>query len=269
MRYGTRKYTLADMAGKNRYKNAGDLDPSETMLLECHGTGTRVGDPIEVRAAGNVFGPGRSSAYEDRLMVGSVKTNVGHLEGACVLPGILKVLTALENGEIPPTLGVKTPNPLIDFDGAKARVVTEVEPWPQSKLKRASVTSAGFGGTNGHCVIDHVHNVFPDYIKPGAFGHQKNGINGTNGANGTNGVSAANGHGNKGVEGVHKDPKGTPALIQKDDAATRQLVVLPFSARMSHQYFNSPLEFQNVLELCLQQGYRQLNLSRSKYTSTV
>jgi acyl transferase domain-containing protein len=137
------------------YKNAGNLDPSETMLLECHGTGTRVGDPIEVTAAGNVFGPARSDAYEDRLIVGSVKTNLGHLEGACAFPGILKVVAALEAGERPATLGFKTPNPGIDFDKAKARVVTNVEPWPKDRLKRASVTSAGFGGTNGHCMSCH------------------------------------------------------------------------------------------------------------------
>ncbi|KAI1854205.1 hypothetical protein JX266_001346 [Neoarthrinium moseri] len=235
------------------YKNAGDLDPSETMLLECHGTGTRVGDPTEVKAAGNVFGPGRSSNYADRLMVGSVKTNVGHLEGACALPGILKVVAALENGEIPPTLHIKTPNPLIDFDTAKARVVTDVEPWPQAKVKRASVTSAGFGGTNGHCVIDHVNNVLPNYIKPGVIkqhineakgtngtngAHGANGINGTNGLNelnGVNGSNGTNGHGMNGnvfaVETPHYCPVvDEPTLIRKSDAATRQLVVLPFSA---------------------------------------
>lgn len=115
-----------------------------TTLLECHGTGTRVGDPIEVTAAGNVFGPSRSDALEDRLIVGSVKTNLGHLEGACALPGILKVMTALEHGQIPPTLGFKTPNPKIDFHNAKARVNTEVEPWPAHRLKRASVVSVMF-----------------------------------------------------------------------------------------------------------------------------
>lgn len=154
------------------------MDPSETMLLECHGTGTRVGDPIEVTAAGNVFAPQRSHAREDRLVVGSVKTNLGHLEGACALPGILKVVAALEAGEIPATLGFERPNPRIDFDNSKARVLTNTEPWPKDKLKRASVTSAGFGGTNGHCVIDHVHNVMPRYVKPGIVNWRLNQMNG-------------------------------------------------------------------------------------------
>lgn len=243
------------------YQNAGGLDPSETTLLELHGTGTRVGDPIEVTAAGNVFGPSRSLEYEDSLIVGSVKTNLGHLEGACALPGILKVVAAIEQGKIPPTLGFQTPNPHIDFQKAKARVLKGVEPWPKNKLKRASVTSAGFGGTNGHCIVDHVHNVLPTYLKPGVLGQRvqkfddtnghKNadGTNGTNGhvhgnglssehANGTNGHSNST-NGNIGTNGSNGTPAlpnnhypvvSTPAMIRKADAATRKLVVLPFSA---------------------------------------
>jgi acyl transferase domain-containing protein/NADPH:quinone reductase-like Zn-dependent oxidoreductase/SAM-dependent methyltransferase/acyl carrier protein len=251
----------------HRYKNAG-IDPSETTLLECHGTGTKVGDPTEVGAAGNVFGPSRPDGIENRLIVGSVKTNMGHLEGACALPGILKVVAALEAGEIPPTLGFQTPNPRIDFDKAKARVTTSVEPWPENRLKRASVTSAGFGGTNGHCVIDHVHNVMPLYLKPGIIsehveklnetnGHVKNGVNGhstngingnsTNGANGhstngTNGHSTngTNGHTTNGIGGngangtkyklQHNPVIDAPSMIRKADAGTHQYVLLPFSA---------------------------------------
>lgn len=201
-------------------------------------------------AAGNVFGPARSNLFEDRLVVGSVKTNLGHLEGACALPGILKVVAALEAGAIPPTLGFKTPNPRIDFDKAKARVVTDVEPWPKNRLKRASVTSAGFGGTNGHCVIDHVHNVMPLYVKPGVVaqrleelnGVKTNGVNGhghgTNGINGygMNGTNRINGHGTEGSNGLagylpqHRPMTDVPTMIRKADAATHQLVVLPFSA---------------------------------------
>ncbi|KAI0595293.1 polyketide synthase [Biscogniauxia sp. FL1348] len=218
---------------REAYKNAGGLEPSETMLLECHGTGTRVGDPIEVMAAGNVFGPGRPDGYEDRLIVGSVKTNMGHLEGACALPGILKVVTALEAGEIPPTLGFKTPNPRIDFDKAKARVVTNVEPWPKNKIRRAGVTSAGFGGTNGHCIIDHVHNLMPDYVKPGIIEQCPGDPNGArsideihetivNGTNGTNGSASR--------QLLHAPVVDEPTMVRKADAPTRQFVVLPFSA---------------------------------------
>lgn len=222
------------------------------MLLECHGTGTRVGDPIEVGAAGNVFGPGRSDAYEDRLVVSSVKTNMGHLEGACAFPGILKVVSAIEAGEIPPILGFNSPNTRIDFDKAKARVVTKVEPWPKDKLKRASVTSAGFGGTNGHCIIDHVHNFMPRYVKPGilhdsaqslgstngvngktigANGHNGNGRNGRNDSNGSNGSNETNGHNGLATQArQHRPVTSALSHFMKADATTRQLVVLPFSA---------------------------------------
>ena len=218
-----------------------------------------MGDPIEVMAAGNVFGPKRPTAFEDRLVVGSVKTNMGHLEGACALPGILKVVAALEAGEIPPTLGYETPNPRIDFDKAKARVNTDVETWPKNRLKRASVTSAGFGGTNGHCVIDHVHNAMPLYVKPGIIGQRMEELNGTNGhiTNGINGhaTNEINGHSENGVNGhitnginghtknevkghsngtkhqpQHRPTTGAPNMIRKADADTHHLVVLPFSA---------------------------------------
>ena len=203
-------------------------------------------------AAGNVFGAARSAAFEDRLIVGSVKTNMGHLEGACALPGILKVVAALEAGEIPPTLGFKTPNPRINFDEAKARVNTEVEPWPKNRLKRASVTSAGFGGTSGHCVIDHVHNVMPLYVKPGIVRQpmkESNGIHGdvTRGDSGDvkmninrhvmNGVNGnpSNGIDGHGANGTKHRPQhcpmiDAPNMIRKADASTHQLVVLPFSA---------------------------------------
>ena len=79
-------------------------------------------------AAGNVFRLRRPTAFGDRLVVKSVKSNIGYLEGVCALPGILKVVAALEAGEIPPTLGFKTPNLRIDFDKAKARANTDVGP---------------------------------------------------------------------------------------------------------------------------------------------
>ncbi|KAG6362705.1 hypothetical protein INS49_007798 [Diaporthe citri] len=213
---------------REAYNDAGGLDPSQTMLLECHRTGTRVGDPIEVEAAGNVFGPHRSDSYEDRLVVTSVKTNFGHLEGACAFPGILKVVSAIEAGEIPPILGFKSPNKRIDFDKAKARVVTS----------RASVTSAGFGGTNGHCIIDHVHNYIPGYVKPGVIhdcAKNVNGVIGVNGhvSNGTNGVNGhtPNGFTNGTINGTNKSNGDSHRRhFTKADAATRQLVLLPFSA---------------------------------------
>ncbi len=149
---------------------------------------------------------------------------MGHLEGACALPGILKVVAALEAGEIPPTLGYKTPNPRIDFDKAKARVTTDVEGWPKNRLKRASVTSAGFGGTNGHCVIDHVHNVLQHYVKPGIVRDATNEINGHK-------LDGTGIHPTDGIEQVHHSPRvEVPEMTRKADAGTHRYVVLPFSA---------------------------------------
>lgn len=225
------------------YENAG-LNPSETPFLECHGTGTRVGDPLEVAAAGNVFGPGRSE--DNPLLIGSVKTILGHTEGAAALAGIFKAILALEAGVIPPSRGVETLNPRIDFKKAKAKVVTEAMPWPAGKPLRASVTSAGFGGSIGHCILDHVSEVYPEYVKPGISNTnglpQSNGHHHTNGhANGqvnghtnghTNGAaqSPRNGHNNDTSITVHHPIVPPPKKTAKADASTRQLVLLPFSA---------------------------------------
>lgn len=122
------------------------------MLKLQHGTGTYVGDPIEVAAVGRVFAPERSA--EDPLLVGSVKSNVGHGEGASALASIMKVVLSLEKGEIPPVFGLQTRNPNIEFEGAKILPVTELTPWPSGKVKRASINSFGYGGANGHCVVD-------------------------------------------------------------------------------------------------------------------
>ena len=225
---------------RKAYENAGGLPPSDTPFLECHGTGTRVGDPIEVAAAGNVFGPGRSD--DDPLLVGSVKTVLGHTEGAAALAGIFKAILALEAGAIPPSLLVETLNPRIDFKKAKAKVVTEVVPWPEGKPRRASVTSAGFGGSIGHCILDHVNEVYPDYVKPG-IKRNSSLANGAISIDGMNGFTHSNGYLSNGA--AHGPRNGdqdditttgrlpvvrTPKKIGKADASTRQLVLLLFSA---------------------------------------
>ncbi|KAI0013981.1 hypothetical protein F4779DRAFT_625071 [Xylariaceae sp. FL0662B] len=156
---------------RRAYKNAGNLRFSDTAFFECHGTGTQVGDPLEVSAVGNVFASSRSDAPKDRLLIGSIKPSLGHTEGASAIASIMKVVLALEAGEIPPTCGVEKLNPNIDFEKAKG------------KCRRASVNSFGFGGANGHCIIDHVNVVLPEYMKPGvikgpdpfANGHAHNG----------------------------------------------------------------------------------------------
>ncbi|MEO8097296.1 MAG: SDR family NAD(P)-dependent oxidoreductase [Acidobacteriota bacterium] len=129
--------------------NAG-VDPASVDYLEAHGTGTRIGDPIELAAVGQVFGGRR-----DPLLLGAVKTNIGHLDTASGIAGLIKTALALESGQIPPTLNFSQPNPLIDFRQDRFRVVTHLTGWPTSDHpRRAGVTSLGIGGTNAHVVLE-------------------------------------------------------------------------------------------------------------------
>lgn len=218
---------------REAYRNAGNLPFKDTTYFECHGTGTYVGDPIEVAAVGKVFGSERT--LEDPLLVGSVKRNVRHGEGTSALASVMKVVLSLENGAIPPIFNLENRNPNIDFDGARVKLVTEVAPWPKDRLMRASINSFGYGGANGHSIIDHVNNVLPDYVAPGVYRAKTNGtINGH--ANGdTNGH--ANGYINGNAKGhqngslrSHSSIVTTPRRTSTTNAATRQLVLLPLSA---------------------------------------
>ncbi|KAI1773027.1 beta-ketoacyl synthase domain-containing protein [Hypoxylon cercidicola] len=206
---------------REAYRNAGGLAFQDTSYFECHGTGTYVGDPIEVAAVGSVFASGRSP--DDPLLVGSVKSNVGHGEGASALASIMKVVLSLENQAIPPIFNLETRNPNIDFDGANVQPVIEVAPWPQNRLQRASVNSFGYGGANGHCIIDHVNNVLPDYVAPGVYKSRGNGTK--------NGYT--NGHCN-GKLTQHHPIVNSPRLTATTNTATRRLVLLPLSAHNEH-----------------------------------
>ncbi|GAB2825483.1 hypothetical protein GCM10022221_24460 [Actinocorallia aurea] len=126
------------------------LSRDDVQYVELHGTGTPVGDPIEAAALGAALGAGR----EAPLRVGSVKSNIGHLEGAAGIAGLLKVVLGLRHGTIPATLHHVTPNPSIPLDALGLRVQTETAPWPQDAPRRvAGVSSFGMGGTNCHVVL--------------------------------------------------------------------------------------------------------------------
>lgn len=132
------------------YRNAG-LDPTDTQYFEAHGTGTPAGDPRETRAIGAVFGPNRKHP----LVVGSVKTCIGHLEGASGLAGIIKATLSLENKKIPPNMHFNTPNSEISFEEWKIRVPVEIEDWKApDNLRRASINSFGYGGMNAHVILE-------------------------------------------------------------------------------------------------------------------
>jgi acyl transferase domain-containing protein len=125
---------------------AGISDFSKTAMIECHGTGTAVGDPIEVQAVANVFG-------NYGIYIGSVKTNLGHSEGASGLSSLIKMTLALENETIPPNLNFTTPNPKIPFEKCKLKVPTEPLSWPKDRDHVVGVNSFGIGGSNAHVLL--------------------------------------------------------------------------------------------------------------------
>jgi acyl transferase domain-containing protein len=128
------------------------ISPGRIRYMEAHGTGTPVGDPIEAKALAAVLAEGRPAG--DRCIVGSVKANIGHLEAAAGVAGLMKAVLCLEHREIPPQLHFETPNPAIPFDDLCLRIPTTLEPWPDEPGPTlAGVNSFGFGGTNAHAVL--------------------------------------------------------------------------------------------------------------------
>jgi len=128
------------------------ISPQDIQYVEAHGTGTAVGDPIEANALGSVFGHQRPLGND--CLIGSVKSNIGHLESAAGIAGLIKVTLALQHRLIPPNLHFDSPNPKIPFDELHLRVPTTLEPWPTYNGKRiAGINSFGFGGTNAHVVL--------------------------------------------------------------------------------------------------------------------
>ncbi|EFQ31018.1 beta-ketoacyl synthase domain-containing protein [Colletotrichum graminicola M1.001] len=129
------------------HRLAGVTDLSKTAMVECHGTGTPVGDPLEVSAVANIWG-------ENGIYIGSVKPNIGHGEGAAGLSSVIKMVLALENSTIPPNINFKTPNPRIPWETARLKVPTEPLPWPTDRCERVSVNGFGIGGSNAHVSVD-------------------------------------------------------------------------------------------------------------------
>ncbi|KAJ3464711.1 hypothetical protein MRS44_009497 [Fusarium solani] len=161
---------------RHTYEVAGIDDLSQTAVVECHGTGTPVGDPIETEAVGRCFG-------EDGVIITSVKPSLGHAEAAAGLSSLIKCVLSLEHRQVLPNINFKTPNPDIPFEKYKLRVPTEVESWPQGRAERISINAFGIGGVNAHAIIE----------SPAQFGIKKpaNGV--TSRGVHTNGDSVPNG----------------------------------------------------------------------------
>ncbi len=130
------------------------IDPASVDFIEAHGTGTPTGDPVEVGALAEVYGAARPQG--DPARIGSVKPNTGHLEGGAGAVGLIKAVLALHHETIPPTVGIQTLTPAVDWAATGLRVPTEVEAWPRraDRPRRAAVCSYGYGGTIAHVLLE-------------------------------------------------------------------------------------------------------------------
>lgn len=138
-----------------------NITSESISYVEAHGTGTPLGDPIEVQALGAVFNDLHHQTHP--LRIGSVKSNIGHTEGAAGVAGLIKTVLSMQHQTLPPSLHVKTPSPHISWENLPVKIVRELEPWPKAHAKRrAGVSSFGFGGTNAHVVLEEA----PDLLQP-------------------------------------------------------------------------------------------------------
>lgn len=139
---------------RRAYKDAG-IDPRTVDYIEAHGTGTILGDPIEAEALGRVVGRGRSA--DQPVLLGAVKTNVGHLESAAGAASLAKVVLSLQHDKLPPSINFAGPSPYIDFEGMHLKFVDTATDWPRyGGYALAGVSSFGFGGANSHVVVREV-----------------------------------------------------------------------------------------------------------------
>ena len=135
------------------------ITPEQVNYIEAHGTGTSLGDPIEVGALGTIF-----NQRSQPLIIGSVKTNIGHLEAAAGIAGLIKVVLAMQHGEIPPNLHFHQPNPRINWDRLPISIPTERTAWPAGD-RVAGISSFGFSGTNAHVVLEEAPKIEPSTLE--------------------------------------------------------------------------------------------------------
>lgn len=140
-----------------------DATPQDLHYLEAHGTGTELGDPVELNALAEVFSSSRTS--EDALMVGSVKTNLGHMEAAAGIGGLMKVVLSMQHGALPPHLHFDEPTPHVNWKKMPFKVNDTLSKWPLKGPSMAGVSSFGFSGTNAHVILERAGKATP--ARPG------------------------------------------------------------------------------------------------------
>ncbi|KAK1517781.1 beta-ketoacyl synthase domain-containing protein [Colletotrichum costaricense] len=232
------------------YKNAG-LNPADTVYVEAHGTGTQAGDSAEISSIAEVFCP--EGQRENGLYVGSIKSNIGHLEASSGVAGLLKAILILKHGAIPPNIDFIKPKPTLHLEERKVKIATEMVPLPESTgPRRVSVNSFGYGGTNAHVILEapasyeKADSVLAPEKSNGTNGHtdgytnghanghtnghttKENGTNGhtevqeitspDHGINGINGTQGTNGH-----NGLNDKTKDHVEKVDSDTANGRTL----------------------------------------------
>ncbi|MCX6580361.1 MAG: amino acid adenylation domain-containing protein [Candidatus Aminicenantes bacterium] len=162
---GSRKvgYTAPSIEGQaeaiRAAQAAAGIDPETITYLETHGTGTVLGDPVEIEALKQAFGTGK----KHYCRLGTLKANIGHLDAAAGAAGFIKTVLALEHREIPPVINFETPNPQIDFENSPFYLDTKLRKWEnENHPLRAGVSSFGIGGTNVHVVLEEAPQIQPD-----------------------------------------------------------------------------------------------------------
>lgn len=166
-------YTAPGIQGQVEVIRAAQLvagiEPDTIGYIEAHGTGTSLGDPIEIAALTRAFRT--RTKRRNFCAVGSVKTNVGHLDAAAGVAGLIKAVMALKHRQLPASLNFVSPNPEIDFDQSPFHVNTETRPWPQSQHpRRAGVSSFGIGGTNVHLILEEAPVAVSPVLRNASFG---------------------------------------------------------------------------------------------------
>ncbi|XXH02126.1 polyketide synthase [Hypoxylon texense] len=192
---------------------AAGLNPSETPVVEGHGTGTAAGDPIEAGAFTAVLAKERTAS--NPIYIGSIKSNFGHLEGASGVLGLVKAILMIKHGVILPTAGFESINPRIQ-DKEKLRVLQTPISWPEGERKRVMVTNFGFGGSNSAIILEEAPSKYAAYAANSANGvHSINGTNGFNTTNGSNGVNGANGTNGSKVHAMDVEEKASNSPLRQ------------------------------------------------------